>query len=245
MQYLERTLQVRSALLGQADLLTNIRSIFTDHLVKGGVHQPVGTGTSRWAYNVGACEVAPGININLILKLKVDPVRMKYSQAARRSMFSDWSEFGAFEMYYDFVADHISTISFRTASGYRAIVSEFDSAIKQSFALSDRWGGTQVDQGDLGAIPYFQIAVRYKQWYGHLTEGEPPFIQPLGTAKHWNSCDDSTVEKDRIIDLGPTQCRLIEIDRGGYMSLTKRYPNNLGVRLRGGKYFQKKHRLDL
>jgi hypothetical protein len=53
------------------------------------------------------------------------------------------------------------------------------------------------------------------------------------------------IEPLRIIDIGPTQCLLIDIDRGGHIRLNERYPNNLGVRLRGEKYFRSGNRLDI
>lgn len=69
MQYLERTLQVKAALLGRPDLLEKMRAIFASHIAKDTVHQPVGSGGSRCAYGVGVCEVAPEVKINLLLKL--------------------------------------------------------------------------------------------------------------------------------------------------------------------------------
>ena len=245
MQYLERTIQVKAALLGQPDFLETIRSIFASHIVKDNRYTPIGKGNSRWAYEVGECEVAPGIKINLLLKLKKEQFRMKYSQAAKRSQFSDWSEFGAFEIYYDFVARHISTVSFRTKVGYKRYCAESVLGMKYTFSLSDDWGGTKVAQGDMGAVPYFQMVVRHRGWFGQLTEGEPPLIEPRNTACDYGTMDDYTVESGRIIDIGPTQCLLIDIDRGGHIRIGERYPNNLGVRLRGEKYFRPEHRLDL
>ncbi|OGG64535.1 hypothetical protein A3C94_02710 [Candidatus Kaiserbacteria bacterium RIFCSPHIGHO2_02_FULL_55_17] len=247
MQYLERTLQVKAALFGRSDLLEKIRAIFASHIAKDEAHEPIGRGNSRFAYEVAECEVAPGIKINLLLKLKKEPSRLKYSQAAKRSQFSDWSEFGAFEVYYDFIAGHIATISFRSKAGYERYraVSAFGSRVKHTFSLAEDWGGTKVEQGDMGAIPYFQLVIRHRGWFGQLTEGEPPFIEPKYTAEDRGTMDDYTVEGGRIIDIGPTQCLLIDIDRGGHLRFDERYPNNLGVRLRGEKYFHPQHRLDI
>lgn len=247
MQYLERTLQVKTALLGRSDLLEKIRSIFTSHLAKDGVHEPIGRGNSRFAYEVGECEVALGVKINLLLKLKKEQSRMKYSKAAERSKFSDLSEFGAFEMYYDFIARHLSAISFRSKAGYERYRAEsvFGSRVNYTFSLADDWGGTKVAQGDMGAIPYFQLVVRHRDWFGQLTEGEPSFIEPKYTAKNYGTMDEYTVESGRIIDIGSTQCLLIDIDQGGNIRFDERYPNNLGVRLRGVKYFHPEHRLDI
>lgn len=243
MQYLERTLQVKTALLGRSDLLEAIRAIFASHVVKDGEREPIGMGNSRFAYEVGECEVAPGVKINLLLKLAKKPYRMKYSQAAKRSQFSDWSEFGAFEMYYDFIAGHISTVSFRSKAGYERY--RCGNRASRTFSLAEDWGGTKVVQGDMGAIPYFQLAIRHRGLFGQLTEGEPPFIEPKFTAEDRGTMDDYTVEGGRIIDLGPTQCQLIHMDKGGQLRFDERYPNNLGVRLRGEKYFRPKHRFDI
>jgi len=246
-QYIERTLQVKAALLEQPHLLEEMRAIFASHITEDDVHEPIGKGNSRWAYEVGTCEVAPGIEINLLMKLKAGFWSMEYSEAAERSEFSEWSEFGAFEMYYDFIAGHISTVSFRSKVGYERYRanSVFGSRVDQTFSLSENWGGTQVAQGDMGAIPYFQMAVRHSSWFGYLTEGEPPLIEPKRTTRDYGTLDDYTVEGFRIIDLGRTQCLLINIDQGGHLHYGERYPNNLGVRLRGEKYFRPKHRLEL
>lgn len=247
MQYLERSLLVRAVILGRSDIIEKIRAIFASHIAKDGVHEPIGRGNSRFAYEVGECEVSPGVKIVLLLKLYKEEYRLKYSKSATRSLYCDWSEFGAFEMYYDFVAGHISTISFRSKAGYDRYRSGavFGGRVKRSFTLAEDWGGTKVAQGDMGAIPYFQLAVRHRGWYGHLTEGEPPVIEPNFTAKDSGTLDDYTTEGGRIIDIGPTQCLLINIDRGGEIKPNERYPNNLGVRLRGEKYFRPQNRLDV
>lgn len=246
MQYIERTLQVKAALLERFDLLEKIRGIFASHITKDETHEPIGEGNSRFAYEVGECEVAPGVNINLLLKLKKKLSLLKYSQAAKRSRFSDWCEFGAFEAYYDFIAGHIATISFRSKAGYKRYcsVSVFGSRVKHTFSLAEDWGGTKVAQDDMGAIPYFQLVIRHRGWFGQLTEGEPPFIEPKYTAEDYGTMDDHTVEGGRIIDIGPRSL-LIDIDRGVRFSFDERYQNNLGVRLRGEKYFRPQYRLDI
>ncbi len=247
MQYLERTHQVKAALLERPDLLDKIRATFASHIAQDGVIETVGRGNSRYAYDIGECEVAPDTKINLLLKLKKEPDRMKYAKAAACSEYSDWSELGAFEMYYDFIAGHISSVSFRTKAGYERYRSKsvLGRDVKQTFSLSDSWGGTKVAQGDMGAIPYFQLAIRHKGLFGHLTEGEPPVFEPKGTADCYGTMDEYTVERWRIIDIGPTQCLLIDIDRGGHLSFKDRYPSNIGVRIRGGKYFRPENRLEL
>lgn len=247
MLYIDRTLQVKAALLGRPDLMEKIRAIFAGHTKQDGVHEPLGKGNSRWVYEVGECEVAPGVKIQILLKLKSDPVWMPYRKAARRSHHCDWSEFGAFEMYYDFVVGHLSAISFRSKKGCAQyqFTSAFGRFVKHTFTLSESWGGTKVAQGDVGAIPYFQMVLRHQGLFGQLTEGEPPFVEPKGTADAYGTMDDDTTESGRIIDLGPTQCLLIDIDRGGARSMSDRWANNLGVRSRGEKYFRPENRLDL
>jgi hypothetical protein len=247
MQYLERTLQVKTALLGRPDLLEKMRNIFASHLAKGHACEPIGIGNSRFAYEVDQCEVAPGVRVNLLLKLKKDKYQMKYSRAAERSWCNDWSEFGAFEMYYNFVAGHLLTVSFRSKAGYKRYrsTSAPGSRVEFTFSLADNWGGTRVAQGDMGAIPYFQLVLRHQGWFGQLTEGGPSFIKPKHTAECCGEIDSDTVENGRIIDLGPTQCLLIIIDQGGGINLNERYPSNLGVRLRGEKYFCPGNRLDI
>lgn len=247
MQYLERTLQVRAALHERPDLLDTIKNIFAIHVAKDEKCEPIGKGNSRWAYEVGPCEVAVGVTINLLLKLKTSSLRLKYSHSSKRSQFGDLAEFGAFEVYYDFVAGHIENISFRTQAGFKRYKAEtiLGRTVPFTFALCDRWGGTRVERGDLGALPYFQMAIRHKGLFGHLTEGEPPFIEPKYTAEDRGTMDDYTVESGRIIDIGGTQSLLIDADQGGHIKHGERYPNNLGLWNRGAKYFSRDYRLDL
>lgn len=248
MQYLERTLQVKAALLEQPDLLEEQRATFSAHLGLGGERETIGRGNTRWVYNVGVCEIAPGVKVQLVLKLMKDPTRMSFSSAAKRWNHNEWSEFGAFETYYDFIAGHIDTLSFKSRTGYEKYITDsvLGKGLKPTFMLSESWGGTRVKPGDIGAIPYFQMAVRYGEWFGVLTEGEPPLVEPMGTAQDHGTLDDYTVERGRIIDLGPAQTLLIDIDRGGSVfSRRGRYPGNLGIRARGAKYFAKAHRLDI
>ena len=247
MQYLERTLQVRTALFKEPHLLEKMRAIFASHIAQDHVHEPIGNGNSRSAYEVGSCEIVPGVKISLLLKLMKNELFLKFRHAAKRSKFSSLSEFGAFELYYDFVAGHVSTVSFRTKAGYDRYCEEavFGRHPARTFSLDANWGGTMVARGDLGAVPYFNLAVRYQHNFGQLTEGLPPFIKPKRTATCRNTMDDYTVEYDRIIDIGPTQCFLIDIDQGGTSRFDARYPGNLGVRRRGEKYFRPGNRLDI
>lgn len=244
MQYLERTLQMKAALLAQPELLEKIRQIFASHIAKDGVIEPIGQGTSRFAYEVGTCALAPNTKINVLLKLKRDQSRMRYERASSFGRFSERSEIGAFEMYYDFVAGHLSAVSFRSTGAWENYRnnSRIGSQIKQTFSLSESWGGTRVAQGDLGAIPYFQLVVCYQELFGYLTEGEPPHIKPQGTATG-RGIDENTVEGNRIIDLGP-DCFLADVDQGGFQ-LDDSWADNIGMRERADKYFHPDNRLDL
>lgn len=247
MEYIERTRLVKLALLDRPDHLDKIRSIFVSHIAKDGVVEPDGRGSSRYAYDVGECVVAPDVKISLLLKLEKERLFMKYASAAKPSQHRNSCEFGAFELYYDFVTEKIPSVSFRSKSGYEQYVSVtgLGKRVKDTFKLSDNWGGTRVAVGDVGALPYFQLVVRYRGYFGHLTEGEPPHVEPQGTATWQGTLDDYTVERDRIIDLGPSQCLLSEIDRGGHVPYGGRYPSNIGTRIRGSKYFRLENRLDL
>jgi hypothetical protein len=246
MLYADRTLQIKTALSTRPDLIETIHTIFEDHLNHRYTGKEVGNGSSRTAYEVGVCEIEDGKNIHLLLKL--NPVQyMKYSDAVRHWIGTELSKFGAFETYYDFAAGLITSLSFRSKRGWEECCERGSHLFPQTFSLNDEWGGTRVGLGDLGAVPYFQIAVRYhRKWFGSLTEGLPPLIEPNGSATCRWARDENTVEDCRIIDLGRSHCTLIEIDRGGSLgSLTERYPGNLGIRARGQKYFSPQYRLDV
>ena len=64
MQYVERTLQVKSALLERPDLLEKIRAIFTSHIAIDGVRESIGEGDNRKVYVVGECEISLDTNIS-------------------------------------------------------------------------------------------------------------------------------------------------------------------------------------
>lgn len=247
MQYIERTLQVKVALTERPDLLEKISNIFASHIAQDGIVKTIGRGNSRFAYEVGECQVLPDTKVNLLLKLKKHPNLMEYSIASACTEVGDRGEIGAFEMYYDFVAGHISTISFRSKKAWKHYrkKSALGKKVNQTFSLSDDWGGTKVAQGDMGAIPYFQMVVRHKGLFGYLTEGVPPCIEPRGTAIWRGTEDEYTVEGWRIIDIGSNQCLLIDIDRGGHLDFNDRWANNIGMRKRANKYFHPKNRLEL
>lgn len=247
MRYLDRTLQVKEAVLSQPETLQRLRDIFSSHLNGGGI-KPDGVGNSRLVYKVAPLDLTVGQSVSLLIKLKRNFDRMTYAQSASSSQFGDWEEFGAFETYYDFVAGQISEVSFRTQAGYEQYCScsTTRKRVASSFSLAEPWGGTMVSKGDLGALPYFQMAVRFGQWFGQLTEGEPPLIEPQGSAEDYGTWDDYTVERWRIIDLSPHQCQLIYLDRGrSYLPFGQPHPSHLGVHSRGEKYFDPVNQLNL
>ena len=90
------------------------------------------------------------------------------------------------------------------------------------------------------------MVVKHKRFFAILTEGEPPLIEPVGTANDRGTYDDYTVERGRIIDLGPTQCLLIHVDQGGVtVGFNERHPHFLGLMDRAAKYFKKENRLEV
>jgi len=107
--------------------------------------------------------------------------------------------------------------------------------------LSD-WDGTRVAVGDMGALPYFQMAVKWGKYFGWLTEGNPPIIAPKGTARHWGS-DENNIERGRIIDLSAHHSSLRGINRK--RPLGKYHRDYLGLIKRGKKYLLPENRLDL
>lgn len=254
MQYIERTIQLRTAIIARPDILETIRSIFDSHIAEDNTHEPIGKGNTRYAYEVGECEVAPGTKISLLLKLgKTLHSKPSYSMKYSRVENQYRCELGAFETYYDFIAEHIPAVSFQSDAQYEQYCDGYECPynVERTFSLADDWGGTRVLQGDMGAVPYFNMVVRYQDWFGQLTEGNPPFIKPKNTASHFNSnggpsSDDYTVEDGRIIDLGMAQCILISVDQGAvFLVDDDKYQDNLGVRLRGEKYFLPENRLDI
>ena len=249
MQYIERTLQMRAALMEQPELLGVIKTIFDARIDKSeDAPRPFGCGNSWWAYEVGMCPIANGQSVSVILKIGSEKRRLTdYSEAVRRGQFSAWNEFGTFELFYDYVAGHIDKVSFRSRAGFERYKREFywNRSPRFEFDLTERWGGTRVDVGDLGAMPYFQLAVRYRGKYGILTEGLPPLIEPEYTARAEDQ-DEYTVEDGRLIDLDRVNCHLPIMDLGGlHLKYGQRHPNLLGIYKRGEKYFTKESRLDL
>src|SRR4051812_36425867 len=115
MQYLERTLKVRSVLLGLPDLQDKIKQLFAVHSDKKGDYEftdsrIVGIGASRVAYAVGECPLPTGENLNLLLKLYKNVDRREYRRLVTRERGSIIDEFGVTELYYDFVAGIIPAV---------------------------------------------------------------------------------------------------------------------------------------
>jgi len=247
-EYIDRTFMVRKALLVQPILTAKIRAIFDSLMNDDDSVSAFAGGNSREVYDVGDLEIGESSLLNIILKLykKERMHRMDYHSAIRRGHYSEWTEFGTYEMFFDFIVGNIENVRFRTESGLKRYKSNctWHRNVKREFSLDDNWGGTVVSKGDHGAVPYFQMVVRYKNLFGILTEGLPSIIKPRHTAHEGG--DDYTVEGGRIIDLGTGQCALHHMDMGGYSIPRKtRHPNILGVYGRGEKYFKPSVRLDL
>lgn len=255
MQYLERTLQVRAALLGQPRMLDIMRSIFERLMVRQegaeGSGYWTGSGSSRDAFTIGKCDIDGVGQVSILLKIYNERHRsdrtwegacgLPYKRLGQGSA----EEFGAFEAYYDFIAGHIKHLSF----GSKRKLERFNSELRHSnlrqrevkIALDD-WDGTTVEVGDLGAVPYFQMAVKCGEHFGWLTEGLPPVIEPKRTASHGNA-DENTIERGRIIDLSAHHCMLREINRDRPFGEDHR--DHLGLLKRGRKYLLPPNRLDL
>ena len=244
MTYLERTLEVRSALLKRVDLLERIRAIFRSVSAKDGVVTPFASGSTNSVFEVGQCELRSGNNVVVILKLKNR--FLKHRRVLLQSKFSFAVDLGAYETYYDFAAGYIDKVSFRSKAAHVQHVERRVGSgllpLHLCFSLDEHWGGTRLARGDIGALPYFQLVVRFKQFVGLLTEGLPPVVAPMLSVAHED--DDSTSEEGRIIDLSHTQSLLIAGDVGE-TGVLGRYHGNFGLRRRGEKYFRREHRLDL
>ncbi|HWQ60439.1 MAG TPA: hypothetical protein VN420_04855 [Candidatus Fimivivens sp.] len=228
--------------------MDTMRLIFESHVARDGAIDPIGTGDLRVAYAVGFCKSPEGGEISLILKLMRELNWISYSRASKESAIGDLSEFGAFEVYHDFVTGTLPQVEFRSREAYerycagRTILA---GSAEFSFSLADDWGGLMVERDDIGAVPYFQLVVRYGDFYGCLTEGEPPLIRPKFTATDEGTYDQHSVENGRIVDLGIPHCLLIEMDRGGSIAVGRKYEDNLGLLTRGKEYFLSENRIDI
>lgn len=256
MQYLERTLQVRAALLEQPQTLKVIRSVFERVVTRKesatGSGYWVGSGSSRDAFQVGVCIVDGVGEVSVLLKIfnqrHEDSGRTWESACGRpyaRLGQGVAEEYGAFEVYYDFVAGNIPHVSFSSKRKFN----EFNTDMRnpqlrqQNMHISlNKWDGTRVDVGDFGALPYFQMAVKWGKYFGWLTEGTPPVIEPKWTAHH-NGADENNIEQGRIIDLSAHHCTLREINRERPFGEDHR--DYLGLIKRGRKYLLQANRLDL
>lgn len=245
MLYIERTNRVRNVVLGRPDLCERIRRTFEAHFEDRGEVEWLGKGNSRMAYEVGQCELPEGM-LTLVLKLykKDRMIGEKYSEVCPRGQWiAIREELGVFEVYYDFVSGRLDSLTFSSDENYAEYVAglqEHPSLIAPKVIdLTSRWNGTFVERGDLGAVPYFQMVVRFKDYFGWLTEGNPALIAPRFTAQAER--DDYTVEGGRIIDLSPSQCLLSEINHGREFNVA----DDLGLTARGNKYFGRHNRLDL
>ncbi len=247
MTYLERALQVRTAIEKQPDLVERIQGVFASRIAKDGVHTPFASGNARSVYKLGVCELEEGLKLNLILKLDRDDDRLRFAYSTRFPDYTPALELGAFELYFNFVSGKIAEVAFRSDEAYKHYLdsSPVCHTVSRRFSLADDWGGTMVRPGDYGALPYCHLVVKHKRWFGMVTEGLPPHVAPQYSATDRGSHDQFTVEGGRIIDLGPTQCLLSEIDGFRRSRFSTPYPDALGVRKRGLKFLTKANRLDI
>jgi hypothetical protein len=247
MQYIERTRAVLEQVRQQPDLLTKIRHICHEHFDGDPwtlEDERAGEGSTRVAYSVGPCNIPKHGVVSIFCKL---PKIRGYSGlmtdfvnvAGRDEDTKDFitgvrEEFGAFEIYYSYAAGLLKKLRFRNkkdGDGYHL----------------DRWAGTRIYVGDIGGVPFFQLAARYGRHFFCLTEGLPPLIEPKGTARAAGD-DYHTVEYDRIIDLSPTQCSIIEMNGGGLSTSRisgEKHPDRFGLIARGKRYFEPKNCLEL
>jgi len=261
MQYLERTAQLRAALLQRTDLIDHIRDIFCKHISGNRKGLPwCGEGTLRRVYAIGKCDTPSG-TLNLLLKVRndIDTMSNFDSVAGRIKDNEDLQtgereELGAFDAYYSFAAgltdkfgfvDEMARSCFLKEIKRRTGWAEFSilNSVPQTFRLDDdEWPGTSLRVGDLGALPYAQMVLNCNGIYGCLVEGLPPLVKSLNSADMGH--DEGTVERGRIIDLGSAHCLLSKLN-GRINRETFKHPDYLGLIARGTKYFAPDYRIDL
>lgn len=261
MQYLERTLQVKNALLQRPDLLKHIGDVFRKHIAGDRKQLPwKGGGTLRVVYAVGTCEVPDG-TFNLLLKVRHEVGTL--SDFARLSgigekypatMTMEREELGAADAYYSFAAGLMDEMGFKSPESFAQFLDEaqttyapgecrlFQQTPMRFRFDSKQWFGTRVAVGDIGALPYANVVLQCDGVYGLIVEGRPPIIESKRTAFENN--DDSTVEHGRLVDLGSAQCFLSKLN-GKMNRQTCVHGDLLGLIARGGKYFLPKYRIDL
>ena len=264
MQYIERTRLVLEQVRQQPDLLKQIHHICDEHFhgdmqVLEDEGLVSGKGSTRLVYDVGTLQIPDTGTLNLLLKVGKEPrFNEEFAIAAGRHAFihknngtSQREQLGAFEVYYSFAAGFLAEISYKNKEAYAKFCKEAEDqpyvrwAAKPLFRLDAHdWEGTRIDVGDVGAVPFFHMAVRYGKWFACLTEGLPALIEPRGTARSDDGVDEKTVEYSRIIDLGSDHSLLIRLN-GEYSLKTHTHGDFLGLIARGEKYFDPENCLEL
>lgn len=250
MLYIQRTNQVRKIVLARPDLCDAMRKTFDAHYEKIGEAEHYRSGNSRVTYNIGSCAVAEG-KLSLLLKLyKTDAYGYEYADTRPGGRdHPAREELGVFEVWYDFITGRLTTLPFISDEAYEGYLGKCKKFEMSSWRIAQReidltkYEEFRVDRGDLGAIPYFQMVVRYKKYVGTLTEGLPPVIKPKGTAKQ--NRHDHFIEHDRIIDLSSSHTDLAIINSFRLGMWGKDAGDDLGLAARSMKYFGRHNRLEL
>lgn len=246
--YLDQCLRVRTAILQRPDLLKAFREVFegsSDACC-------VGRGKDRMVLDIGDCSLPTGENLVIYQELLTNR-NDRRAELDYEPYFDDLrvkEELGAFSAYWDYLADIIKGPSFVSPERHQEYCDKRGVRFPFSLDLSDSsWGGTFIEPGDFGAIPYFHLIVCFQGRFHWLVEGIPSFIQPFGTADERFS-DDKTVEKGRVVDLGFCQSMLVNIDSGAGQH---GFPigglieggDLLGLRSLGKQFFLPENRIDL
>ncbi len=257
MQYLDRTLLVKAAVIEQG-LVAKIGEVFRMHF-SGDTAGLVckGSGGDRIVYSVGTCKVPSG-ELNLLLKLHRRPDHdFDYIAGLKKGnegvVTSAREELGAFKAYYDFVAGLQESFGFESDKARAEFLEEAQARVtpptyNKYFRVPTRfrldlreWEGTRVSFGDKGALPYANVVVKCDDMHGLLVEGTPPLILPWGAVIEEGS-DLGTAKDGRLVDLSEHQCLLVQLNgrsKGGV------HPDYLKLIADGAKFFLPENRIDL
>ena len=250
MRYIARTNQVRTAVLARPDLCDEMRRAFEAHYEHNGRANRFRSGNSRVTYTIGTCTLPEG-ELSLLLKLhKTDAYGYEYEDVKPGGRDHPVrEELGVFEVWYEYVAGMLTSLPFVSDEVYAEYVAKCKKFDMLSWRIAPReidltqYDEFSVDRGDLGAVPYFQMAARYKKYFGVLTEGLPPLIQPKGSAKE--DRHSHFIEHDRIIDLSSSHNNLAITNSFRTGCWGTNACDDLGLAARGVKYFGRHNLLNL